>query len=60
MNSEPRRKRSSVPYAAVAVTAGAAFGIVALLNAPGVAYAIVAVVAALCYTLIAVVSRRND
>jgi hypothetical protein len=60
MNSESRRKRSSVPYAAVAVTAGAAFGIVALLNAPGVAYAIVAVVAALCYTLIAVVSRRND
>jgi hypothetical protein len=60
MNSEPRRKRSSIPYAAVAVTAGAAFGIVALLNAPGVAYAIVAVVAALCYTLIAVVSRRND
>jgi Flp pilus assembly protein TadB len=60
MNSEPRRKRSSVPYAAVAVTAGAAFAIVALLHAGGIAYAIVAVVAGLCYTLIAVVSRRND
>jgi hypothetical protein len=42
------------------VTAGAAFGIVALLHLRGVAYAIVAVVAGLCYSLIAVITRRND
>ena len=60
MNSEPRRKRSSAPYAVVAVTAGAAFGIVALLHLRGVAYAIVAVVAGLSYSLIAVITRRND
>jgi Flp pilus assembly protein TadB len=60
MNSEPRRKRSPVPYVAVAMTAGVAFAIVALLNAPGIAYVIVAIVVGLCYSLVAMITRRRD
>ena len=60
MEIEPsRRRKSSVPYAAVAVIAGAAFAIVAVTNAPGIAYVIVAIVAGMCYSLIAVLSRRS-
>jgi 4-hydroxybenzoate polyprenyltransferase len=59
MNDETRRKRSAVPWAAVAVCAGAAFAIVALLNGPGIAYAIVAVVAGLAYSLITIVNRNR-
>jgi hypothetical protein len=59
MSTEPSRKRSSAPYAAVALVAGAAFAIVALVNAPGIAYAIVAIVAGLCYTLIGLLDRRT-
>lgn len=58
MSTEPSRKRSSAPYVAVALVAGAAFAIVALVNAPGIAYAIVAIVAGLCYTLIGLLNRR--
>jgi len=58
MSAESSRKRSSALYAAVALVAGAAFAIVALVNAPGIAYAIVAIVAGLCYTLIGLLNRR--
>jgi hypothetical protein len=39
--------------------AGAAFAIIALLNAPGIAYVIVAIVAGLAYSLVATVNRRR-
>jgi Flp pilus assembly protein TadB len=60
MSSGSSEKKTVVPHVAVAMVAGAAFAIVALVNAPGIAYAIVAVVAALCYTLVAMVNRRRD
>jgi Flp pilus assembly protein TadB len=59
MNSEPRQKRSPVPWVAVSMTAGVAFAIVALLNAPGIWYAIVAVVAGLAYSLVTMVNRNR-
>jgi uncharacterized membrane protein YoaK (UPF0700 family) len=59
MNGEPTRRRSSVPWVAVSMTAGAAFGIVALLNAPGIAYVIVAILAGLAYSLVTMVNRRR-
>jgi Flp pilus assembly protein TadB len=60
MSSETGEKKTVVPYVAVALVAGAAFAIVALVNAPGITYAIVAVVAGLCYSLVAMVNRRRD
>jgi Flp pilus assembly protein TadB len=60
MNSEPRQKRSPVPYVAVASAAGVAFAIVAVLNAPGIAYVIVAIVAGFCYTMLHTFNRRRD
>jgi hypothetical protein len=59
MNGEPTRRRSSVPWVAVSMTAGAAFAIVALLNAPGIAYVIVAILAGLAYSLVTMVNRRR-
>jgi Flp pilus assembly protein TadB len=59
MNDAPRRKVSSIPYAAIALVAGAAFAIVAVLNGPGVAYIVVAIVAGLCYSLLTVMNRRR-
>ena len=59
MNTEPRQRKPSVPWVAVSMTAGAAFAIVALLNAPGIAYAIVAILAGLAYSLVAMVNRRS-
>jgi hypothetical protein len=41
------------------MTAGAAFAIVALLNAPGIAYVIVAILAGLAYSLVAMINRRR-
>jgi hypothetical protein len=58
--SEPRQRRSSVPWVAISMTAGAAFAIVALTNAPGIAYVIVAIVAGLCYSLAGMYNRRRD
>jgi Flp pilus assembly protein TadB len=58
MDTQPRRRKSSVPYAAVAMTAGAAFAIVAVLHAPGIAYVVVAIVAGLCYSLVTMYNRR--
>ncbi len=52
-----RRRRA--PWAAVSMTAGAAFAIIALLHAPGIAYAIVAIVAGLAYSLVHMYSRRG-
>jgi hypothetical protein len=43
----------------VSMTAGVAFAIVALLNGPGMAYVIVAILAGLAYSLVAMVSRRR-
>lgn len=60
MGIEPRRKRSSASWVAVSVTAGAAFAIVALVNAPGVAYVIVAILAGLAYSLVTMWSRRQN
>jgi hypothetical protein len=54
---EPRRNRSL--WGGIAVCAGAAFGIIALLHAPGIAYAIVAIVAGLAYTLSHMYYRRD-
>jgi hypothetical protein len=42
------------------MTAGVAFAIVALLNAPGIAYVIVAIVAGLCYSLLTMAIRRRN
>jgi hypothetical protein len=41
------------------MVAGAAFAIIALLHAPGIAYAIVAIVAGLAYSLVHTFSRRG-
>jgi Flp pilus assembly protein TadB len=57
-DTQPRRRKPTVPYAAVAMTAGAAFAIVAVLHAPGIAYVVVAIVAGLCYSLLAMYNRR--
>jgi uncharacterized membrane protein YjjP (DUF1212 family) len=59
MNGETRRRRSSAPWVAVSMTAGAAFAIVALLNGPGIAYVIVAILAGLAYSLVTMVNRRR-
>jgi uncharacterized membrane protein YjjB (DUF3815 family) len=59
MNSEPREKRSSAPWVAISMVAGATFGIIALLNAPGIAYVIVAIVAGLAYSLLTMYNRRR-
>jgi hypothetical protein len=53
------RRRSGL-WGGIAVTAGAAFAIVAVLHLGGIAYVIVAIVAGLAYTLTAMYSRRND
>jgi Flp pilus assembly protein TadB len=60
MNGSPRRKVSPIPHAAIALIAGAAFALVAVLHGPGVAYIVVAIVAGLCYSLLAVFNRRRD
>jgi Flp pilus assembly protein TadB len=60
MENEPnRRRKSSRSYGAIAVITGAAFAIVAVTHAPGIAYVIVAIVAGLCYTLLGMFSRRG-
>jgi hypothetical protein len=41
------------------MTAGAAFAIVALTHAGGIAYIIVAIVAGLCYSLLSLYYRRD-
>jgi hypothetical protein len=41
------------------MTVGAAFAIIAVLNAPGIAYVIVAILAGLAYSLVATVNRRR-
>jgi hypothetical protein len=41
------------------MVAGAAFAIIALLHAPGIAYAIVAIAAGLAYSLVHTFSRRG-
>jgi hypothetical protein len=56
MNSEPREKRSSAPWVAISMVTGATFGIIALLNAPGIAYVIVA---GLAYSLLTLYNRRR-
>ena len=52
--AQPRRNRGL--WGGIAVCAGAAFGIIALLHAPGIAYAIVA---RLAYTLTHMYYRRG-
>lgn len=53
------RRRSNLG-GGIAVTAGAAFAIVAILHLGGIAYVIVAIVAGLAYTLTAMYRRRDD
>jgi Flp pilus assembly protein TadB len=60
MTTGSRQRRIGIPHAAIAACAGAAFAIVALVNAPAISYAIVAIVAGLCYTLVAMANRRRD
>ena len=55
--TEPRRNRGL--WGGIAVCTGAAFAIIALLHAPGLAYAIVAVLAGLAYTLTSMYYRRG-
>jgi hypothetical protein len=57
-DADLRRRRA--PWAGVSVVAGAAFAIIALLHAPGIAYAIVAIVAGLAYSLVHMYGRRGD
>jgi hypothetical protein len=52
-------RRNSGLWGGIAVCAGAAFGIIALLHAPGIAYAIVAILAGLAYTLTHMYYRRG-
>ena len=54
----PARRRSGW-WGGIAVTTGAAFAIVALLHAPGIAYVIVAIVAGLAYSLATMYCRRG-
>jgi len=57
--ADPARQRRRAPWAAVSMVAGAAFAVIALLHAPGIAYAIVAIVAGLAYSLVHMYSRRD-
>jgi Flp pilus assembly protein TadB len=59
MTIEPGKRRDRAPYAVIAVVTGAVFGVVALLNAPGITYAVVAVLAGMGYALVGVISRRR-
>ena len=54
----PARRRSGL-WGGIAVTTGAAFGIIAVLHAPGIAYVIVAIVAGLAYSLATMYCRRG-
>jgi hypothetical protein len=58
-NGSRTRQRAVVPYVSIAVVTGAAFAIIALLNAPGISYAIVAILAGACYTLVGMLNRRR-
>jgi 4-hydroxybenzoate polyprenyltransferase len=53
----PRRNRGV--WGGIAVCTGAAFAIIALLHAPGIVYAIVAIVAGLAYSLATMYARRG-
>jgi hypothetical protein len=55
--TQPRRNRGV--WGGIAVCTGAAFAIIALLHAPGIAYAIVAIVAGLAYSLATMYARRG-
>jgi hypothetical protein len=57
--ADPDLRRRRAPWAAVSMVTGAAFAIIALLHAPGVAYAIVAILAGLAYSLVHRYSRRD-
>jgi uncharacterized membrane protein len=56
---EPRRK-PTFPWTVIAVLTGLAFAIVALTHAGGIAYIIVAIVAAACYTIVGAYYRRHQ
>ena len=59
IDTQPRRRRASVPYGAIAMIAGFAFALVAILHGPGIAYVIVAMAAGLCYALAGMYRRRD-
>ena len=59
IGTQPRRRRASGPYGAIAMIAGFAFALVAILHGPGIAYVIVAMAAALCYALAGMYCRRH-
>jgi hypothetical protein len=54
---EPRRNPNL--WGGIAVCTGVAFALIALLHAPGIAYAIVAILAGLAYTLTTMYHRRD-
>ena len=54
----PARRRSGL-WGGIAVTTGAAFAIIAVLHAPGIAYVLVAIVAGLAYSLATMYCRRG-
>jgi hypothetical protein len=54
------RQKTVFPYACVAVVAGAAFGIVAVLDAPAISYVIIAILAGAGYSLVRLFNRRRD
>ena len=62
MNSESQpgsgsRSNMTRLYVVIGVVTAAVFGVIALLNVPGIAYAIVAIMAGLCYTVVGIASR---
>ena len=56
-DADLRRRRA--PWAAVSVTAGAAFAIIAVLHVGGIGYVVVAILAGLAYTLLGIYNRRE-
>jgi|GEM_PF-6126813 len=60
MNEVPQRSKSRSAYVSIAMMTGAACAIVALVNGPGVIYAVVGVLAGLSYGLVGVYDRRHS
>lgn len=59
-SSSVQKSKRARPYlAAIPAVAGVAFAIIALTNGPGMAYVIVAIVAALCYALAHMFFKRR-
>jgi hypothetical protein len=58
--SMKKKKAAALPNAVIGVVTAFAMAITAMVGAPGITYAIVAVVAAFCYTMVGVLNRRRS